>query len=132
MKSINLQRTVEVRCWRVIGQVAKAGPEDLDAALRAARGAFDSGVWSSVNATDRGKVLLRAATLLETRLKKARESARGMGTERWLIMAGLNMANELAKLQVREERTAHEMGTRVRQMRERVERALVQGQQLEL
>lgn len=76
--------------------------------------------------------LLRAATLLETRLKKARESARGMGTERWLIMAGLNMANELAKLQVREERTAHEMGTRVRQMRERVERALVQGQQLEL
>ena len=76
--------------------------------------------------------LTRAATLLEARLKKARESARAMGTERWLIMAALNMANDLAKLQVREERATRDMGTRVRQMRERVERALVQGQQLEL
>ena len=76
--------------------------------------------------------LIRAAALLETRLKKARDSARGMGSERWLIMAALNMANELAKLAAREERTTREMGTRVRQMRERVERALVQGQQLEL
>ena len=76
--------------------------------------------------------LIRAAALLETRLKKARDSARGMGSERWLIMAALNMANELAKLQAREERSSREMGTRVRQMRERVERALVQGQQLEL
>ena len=76
--------------------------------------------------------LLRAATLLEGRLKKAKESARGMGSERWLIMAALNMANELSKLQAREERSSREMGTRVRQMRERVERALVQGQQLEL
>jgi len=76
--------------------------------------------------------LTRAAALLDARLKKARESARGMGSERWLIMAALNMANELSKLQVREERTTREMGARVRQMRERVERALVQGQQLEL
>jgi cell division protein ZapA len=76
--------------------------------------------------------LMRAATLLDARLKTARESARGMGSERWLIMAALNMANDLAKLQAREEHTTREMGTRVRQMRERVERALVQGQQLEL
>lgn len=76
--------------------------------------------------------LLRAATLLEGRLRKARESSRGMGSERWLIMAALDMANELSKLQAREERSSREMGTRVRQMRERVERALVQGQQLEL
>ena len=76
--------------------------------------------------------LNRAATLLDARLRKARENARGMGTERWLIMAALNMANDLAKLEVREERSTRGMGTRVRQMRERVERALVQGQQLEL
>jgi cell division protein ZapA len=76
--------------------------------------------------------LMRAASLLEGRLKKARESARGMGSERWLIMAALNMANDLAKITAREERSTREMGTRVRQMRERVERALVQGQQLEL
>jgi cell division protein ZapA (FtsZ GTPase activity inhibitor) len=42
--------------------------------------------------------LMRAATLLDARLKTARESARGMGSERWLIMAALNMANDLAKL----------------------------------
>lgn len=76
--------------------------------------------------------LNRAATLLEARLRKARDAARGQGTERWLIMAALNMANDLAKLQASEERSSREMGTRVRQMRERVERALVQGQQLEL
>lgn len=76
--------------------------------------------------------LLRAATLLESRLKTARDSARGMGSERWLIMAALNMANDLAKLTAREERSSRDVGTRVRQMRERVERALVQGQQLEL
>jgi hypothetical protein len=42
------------------------------------------------------------------------------------------MANELTKLASREERTAAELGSRVRGMRERVERALVHGQQLEL
>lgn len=76
--------------------------------------------------------LLRAAEMLDSRLRQARESARGMGSERWLIMAALNMANELGKLQAREERSSREMGARVRQMRERVERALVQDQQLEL
>jgi len=76
--------------------------------------------------------LNRAATLLDTRLRKARDNARGMGTERWLVMAALNLANDLAKLQASEEKSSRDMGTRVRQMRERVERALVQGQQLEL
>lgn len=81
---------------------------------------------------DEREDLERAAALLETRLKKARDSARGMGSERWLIMTALNMANDLAKIQAREERSSRELGSRVRQMRERVERALVQGQQLEL
>jgi cell division protein ZapA len=81
---------------------------------------------------DEREDLQRAATLLEGRLKKARESARGMGSERWLIMAALNLANDLAKLTAREERSTRDMGTRVKQMRERVERALVQGSQLEL
>lgn len=50
-----------------VAEVAQAGSADLDAALRAARGAFDSGEWSSVNATDRGKVLLRVAELIRER-----------------------------------------------------------------
>ncbi len=50
-----------------ICEVARAGAEDLDAALRAARSAFDTAVWSSVSATDRGHVLLRVAELLRAR-----------------------------------------------------------------
>ena len=76
--------------------------------------------------------LQRAATLLNQRLKQIRENGKAMGTERLVIMAALNMANELAKVSQREERATTELGTRVRGMRERVERALVHGQQLEL
>ena len=76
--------------------------------------------------------LLKAATLLNQRLKDIREQGKVMGTERLVIMAALNMANELSKIASREERSAAEMGSRVRSMRERVERALVHGQQLEL
>ncbi len=76
--------------------------------------------------------LQRAAALLNTRLRETRESGKTIGTERLLMMAALNMANDLAKLQAREERVTTEFGSRVKAMRERVERALVQGQQLEL
>ena len=76
--------------------------------------------------------LQKAAALLATRLKEIREAGKVIGTERSLVMVALNMANELAKLQTRDEHRGAELGTRVKQMRERVERALVQGQQLEL
>jgi cell division protein ZapA len=76
--------------------------------------------------------LQRAATLLNQRLRQIREQGKVMGTERLVIMAALNMANELSKIAAREERSTAELGTRMRGMRERVERALVHGQQLEL
>jgi cell division protein ZapA len=76
--------------------------------------------------------LKKAALLLDERLRRAREGSKAMGTERLMVMAALNMANDLVKLQARDERVSGELGTRVRHMRERVERALVQGQQLEL
>ena len=78
--------------------------------------------------------LQKAAALLGLRLKEVRESGKIIGTDRLLIMTALNMANDLAKLAVRDEQRGTELGGRVRQMRERVERALTQGQgrQLEL
>jgi cell division protein ZapA len=76
--------------------------------------------------------LQKAAAMLATRLKEIREAGKVIGTERSLVMVALNMANELTKLQARDEHRGTELGTRVKQMRERVERALVQGQQLEL
>jgi cell division protein ZapA len=76
--------------------------------------------------------LQKAAALLDTRLREIREGGRNIGSDRLLIMAALNIANDLAKLQAREERATTETGTRVKQMRERVERALAHGRQLEL
>lgn len=79
--------------------------------------------------------LQQAASLLDSRLKQIRDSSKAIGTDRLLIMTALNMANDLAKLKAQSEQRA-ELGTRVRQVRERVERALAQGQgsglQLEL
>jgi cell division protein ZapA len=76
--------------------------------------------------------LIKAAALLNSRLKEMRDSSKVVGTDRLLMMAALNMANELGKLQSRESRSQAQMGGRVKAMRERVERALVHGQQLEL
>jgi cell division protein ZapA len=76
--------------------------------------------------------LQKAAALLASRLKEVREAGKNIGTDRLLMMTALNMANDLAKLQSRDEQRGAELGGRVKQMRERVERALVQGQQLEL
>jgi aldehyde dehydrogenase (NAD+) len=41
-----------------------AGPEDVDAAVRAARQAFDAGTWPRARATDRIRVLRRIADLV--------------------------------------------------------------------
>jgi cell division protein ZapA len=76
--------------------------------------------------------LQKAAAMLGMRLKEIRDSGKHIGTERLLVMAALNLANDLTKLQTRDEHRGTELGTRVKQMRERVERALAQGQQLEL
>lgn len=48
-----------------IAQIQLAGNEDVDAAVAAARRAFDSGPWPKMKAKDRTKVLLRIADLIE-------------------------------------------------------------------
>ncbi|MET0913352.1 MAG: aldehyde dehydrogenase family protein, partial [Acidimicrobiales bacterium] len=51
----------------VIASVAKAGAADVDAALTCATRAFTEGAWPRRAAVERGRVLLRAATLLRER-----------------------------------------------------------------
>lgn len=48
----------------IIATVPDSGPEDVDAAVQAARTAFDSGAWSNMYALDRGKYLLNLASLI--------------------------------------------------------------------
>ncbi|MFG2127231.1 aldehyde dehydrogenase family protein [Streptomyces sp. NPDC048751] len=48
----------------VVTTVAEAGAADVDAAVRAAREAFDAGQWSGLSGRERGRVLHRVAQLI--------------------------------------------------------------------
>ena len=57
----------EVRCpydQSLVAEVDEAGPADVQAAIAAARAAFDSGRWPSTPTAERGALLLRVADLL--------------------------------------------------------------------
>ncbi|WP_141208316.1 aldehyde dehydrogenase family protein [Streptomyces griseorubiginosus] len=48
----------------VVTTVAEAGATDVDAAVRAAREAFDVGTWSGLSGRERGRILYRVAELI--------------------------------------------------------------------
>ena len=50
-----------------IGRVAKAGPEDVDRAVAAARKAFDHGTWRTMTPIERGKRIRRVAEIIRER-----------------------------------------------------------------
>ncbi|QHE70709.1 aldehyde dehydrogenase [Rhodococcus sp. WAY2] len=50
-----------------VGSVPVAGPQDIDAAVAAARRAFDDGPWPRMSPTERAQVIAKAAKLLEER-----------------------------------------------------------------
>jgi len=62
--------TVNPATGEVIARVAKAGREDVDRAVRAARQAFDEGPWPWTAASERGRVLLRTAALIRERAEE--------------------------------------------------------------
>jgi len=51
-------------------EVAEAGQEDVERAVRAAYRAFEEGRWPRMSATERGRILLQAATLVRQRLEE--------------------------------------------------------------
>jgi aldehyde dehydrogenase (NAD+) len=52
----------------VIAEVAEGDAADVDAAVKAARAAFDSGPWSKMDARDRGRLMNKLADLMEANL----------------------------------------------------------------
>ena len=50
-------------------QVADAGTEDVEQAIQLAHQAFEEGKWPRLSATGRGRILLKAATLVRERLE---------------------------------------------------------------
>jgi acyl-CoA reductase-like NAD-dependent aldehyde dehydrogenase len=57
--------TVDPSTGRPIAEVAQAGAEDVDRAVKAARAAFEEGPWATLPASERTRLMLRLADLVE-------------------------------------------------------------------
>jgi len=60
---------IEPGSGKAFVEVAQAGPEDMQRAVQTAYQAFEQGPWPRLSATDRGRILLKAATLVRERLE---------------------------------------------------------------
>jgi betaine-aldehyde dehydrogenase len=85
--------TREIRCpadGELVAVVDEGTEADTVAAIEAARRSFDSGVWTSVPAADRGALLLRAADALRER-KEEFSRAESLDTGKRLVESRLDM-----------------------------------------
>ena len=57
--------TINPTTGETICQVAEGDKADVDIAVKAARNAFESGPWSKMNASDRGRLIYKLADLIE-------------------------------------------------------------------
>jgi phenylacetaldehyde dehydrogenase len=57
----------------VLARVAEGDREDIDRAVKAARNAFETGRWSQLTASERGRVIWKLADLLEENLEEFAE-----------------------------------------------------------
>jgi aldehyde dehydrogenase (NAD+) len=58
-------KTYNPATGEVLAEVAEGFAEDIDAAVRAARKAFDEGPWSRLSGAERGRIMYKLADLLE-------------------------------------------------------------------
>ena len=61
-------QTLNPATEEVIAHVAEGDAEDIDRAAKAARAAFESGPWKTMDARDRGRLLYKLADLVEENL----------------------------------------------------------------
>jgi cell division protein ZapA len=78
------------------------------------------------------EALMKAARLLDSRMKEIRRSGKVIGTDRIAVMAALNLAHELLSRETSSDAAASTSNKRIRAMRERIEIALNDSAQLEL
>jgi cell division protein ZapA len=76
--------------------------------------------------------LLDSAEYLDAKMREVRDSGKVVGLDRIAVISALNLANELIKLRRNGSNVDSELGSKLRTLRERVESALAQGQQMEL
>ena len=76
--------------------------------------------------------LLDSAEMLNGKMREIRDSGKVAGLDRIAVMAALNLANDLLKARDQGEVLESAAKERLQAMRERVETALQNGQQIEL
>ena len=76
--------------------------------------------------------LLASAELLNAKMREIRDSGKVVGLDRVAVMAALNLANELLKVQNHDEELKNLVGLRIRAMRDQLDSALGPAKQLTL
>jgi len=76
--------------------------------------------------------LLDSAELLNARMREIRDTGKIVGLDRIAVMAALNIANDMLKIQAKDKAIEGNLGNRLKLMAERVESALGANQQLDL
>jgi cell division protein ZapA len=76
--------------------------------------------------------LLASAELLNVKMREIRDSGKVVGLDRVAVMAALNLANELLKVQNHDEELKNIVGLRIRAMRDQLDTALGPAKQLTL
>jgi len=76
--------------------------------------------------------LLDSAEFLNGRMREIRDTGKIVGHDRIAVIAALNLANELLKLQEQTRRSEGEVSGKLRVLRERIDGALERDRQLEL
>lgn len=76
--------------------------------------------------------LVASAELLNVKMREIRDSGKVVGLDRVAVMAALNLANELIKVQSQDEELKNIVGLRMRAMREHLDSALGPAKQLSL
>ena len=76
--------------------------------------------------------LMASVELLNQKMREIRDSGKVVGLDRVAVMAALNLANELIKIQGQGEELKDIVGLRVKSMRERLDDALGPVKQLSL
>ncbi len=62
--------TINPATGEVLTNIAQGGKRDVDLAVKAARKAFETGPWRNMDARDRGRILAKAAGLIEANLEE--------------------------------------------------------------
>lgn len=75
--------------------------------------------------------LLASAELLNSKMQQIRDSGKVIGADRIAVMAALNLAHDLVQDHGQEFEYQQTISSRIRNLQEKVETALVSGNQLE-